>query len=556
MSKACMYLRLSRDDGDNLESNSIGNQRELIRAYAEREEITILKEFVDDGVSGATFNRNSFKRMMKALERKEYDTVIVKDLSRFGRDYIESGRYLQKVFPELGVRFISVNDNYDSDTSNMSDTHLILPIKNFINDSYCRDISTKVRSSQKTKRENGEFIGAFAPFGYKKDPKDKHKLLVDRKVSPIIVEIFHMKVMGYSSRAIARSLNERGKVTPLKHKENTGSSFQSGFNSKETKWDAKMVNRIITNGVYIGNLEQGKRKKLNYKSELEIKVLKEDWIVIENTHEPIVSETVFTLANKILKRDVANFKSEPAFFSGMLFCMDCKEPMVRRRYKVKDGYRISYICSSYNKKKGACTRHSIKETDLKVIIDELIRERIELHETLYEKINKMNIDDIKLNVEFDDLEREKSKYEMMRKTLYMDLEDGLIDEDEFESFRKIYLLKIKEVDREIAAKKEYAANLKEELKNKRDWLDDLKTSREIPELSRELLVTLVDKIEIGENNEIRVIFNDIDEVNYLESIIEKNTAGKVKKNSGIISFSAGTARMIEQDLGGVMYGTN
>lgn len=167
MSKACMYLRLSRDDGDTMESNSIGNQRELIRTYAEKEEITILKEFVDDGVSGATFKRAAFERMLKALEDGTYDTVIVKDLSRFGRDYIESGRYLQKVFPELGVRFISVNDNYDSEKSDVSDTHLILPIKNFINDSYCRDISTKVRSSLETKKRKGEFIGAFAPFGYK-----------------------------------------------------------------------------------------------------------------------------------------------------------------------------------------------------------------------------------------------------------------------------------------------------------------------------------------------------------------------------------------------------
>lgn len=554
MSKACMYLRLSRDDGDTMESNSIGNQRELIRTYAEKEEITILKEFVDDGVSGATFKRAAFERMLKALEDGTYDTVIVKDLSRFGRDYIESGRYLQKVFPELGVRFISVNDNYDSEKSDVSDTHLILPIKNFINDSYCRDISTKVRSSLETKKRKGEFIGAFAPFGYKKDPKDKHKLLIDRKVSPIVEEIFHLKVIGYSSRAIAKSLNDRGVVTPLKHKENIGSNFTSGFSNKNSKWDAKMVNRIVRNRVYVGNLEQGKRVKLNYKTDLEIKVDENDWIVIENSHDPIVSISEFRIANRILMRDTANTKGEPSFFAGMLFCKDCNEPMVRRKYKVKDGYKVTYICSTYNKEKGACTRHSIKEDELKSLLNYLVKDRIRLHESLYDEISMMNIDDIKLNVEFDDLTKEKNKYEMMRKTLYMDLEDGLIDEDEFESFRKTYLEKIKEVDNEIEAKKVYALNLKEKLKSKKDWFTDLKELREVPELSRELFVTLVDRVEIGEGKDIRVIFNDMEEIEFLRNIIrDKDTTTKPE----VISFSKETAKRLESEsLGGVIYGTN
>lgn len=164
MKKACMYLRLSKEDGEQSESNSISNQRQIIRSFAQANEIDVCYEYIDDGYSGANFNRPDFGRMIRDLEDGLFNTIIVKDLSRFGRDYIESGKYLQKVFPEKNIRFISVNDNYDSENADVSDTHLILPIRNFINDSYCRDISMKVKSSKEVKRKNGQFIGAFAPY--------------------------------------------------------------------------------------------------------------------------------------------------------------------------------------------------------------------------------------------------------------------------------------------------------------------------------------------------------------------------------------------------------
>lgn len=249
--------------------------------------------------------------MIRDLEDGLFNTIIVKDLSRFGRDYIESGKYLQKVFPKKNIRFISVNDNYDSENADVSDTHLILPIRNFINDSYCRDISMKVKSSKEVKRKNGQFIGAFAPFGYKKDVKDKHKLVVDTEVSHIVERIFQMKIDGYSSKAIADFLNSIGLATPSRHKENSGENFSTGFVVKNSKWDSKTVNRVIQNKVYIGVLEQGKTAKLNYKSKKEVKVSKEDWIITEDAHEGIVSKSVFALANKMLLRDVKRSKEKP-----------------------------------------------------------------------------------------------------------------------------------------------------------------------------------------------------------------------------------------------------
>ena len=288
MKKACMYLRLSKEDGEQSESNSISNQRQIIRSFAQANEIDVCYEYIDDGYSGANFNRPDFGRMIRDLEDGLFNTIIVKDLSRFGRDYIESGKYLQKVFPEKNIRFISVNDNYDSENADVSDTHLILPIRNFINDSYCRDISMKVKSSKEVKRKNGQFIGAFAPFGYKKDAGDKHKLVVDTEVSHIVERIFQMKIDGYSSKAIADFLNSIGLATQSRHKENSGENFSTGFVVKNSKWDSKTVNRVIQNKVYIGVLEQGKTAKLNCKSKKEVKVSKEDWIITEDAHEGIV----------------------------------------------------------------------------------------------------------------------------------------------------------------------------------------------------------------------------------------------------------------------------
>lgn len=293
MTQACIYLRLSRDDGDNVESNSIINQRSLLRDYARNHNFAIVEEFVDDGISGLIFNRPDFNRMMTMVDEKLIDTIIVKDLSRFGRDYIETGKYLQRIFPAMAIRFISVNDHYDSLTADTNETHLVMPIKSLINDSYCRDISTKVRSTQRAKRQKGEFIGAFAPYGYRKDDKQRNHLIVDEVIRPIIEKIFLLKLEGYSSNAIAGHLNETGVITPFQHKKSCQENFK-GFQGYANKWDVKMVNRILTNRIYIGILEQGKHTKLNYKSQKSLTVNPEDWVRVSDAHEAIISKTVRT----------------------------------------------------------------------------------------------------------------------------------------------------------------------------------------------------------------------------------------------------------------------
>ena len=457
--------------------------------------------------------------MIKDLEGGKFKTIIVKDLSRFGRDYIESGKYLQKIFPEKGIRFISINDNYDSENADVSDTHLILPIRNFINDSYCRDISMKVKSSKEVKRKNGEFIGAFAPFGYKKDDKDRHKLAVDKEVSHIIERIFNMKIEGYSSKAIADFLNSIGMVTPSKHKENSGDNFNTGFVVKAAKWDAKMINRVISNKVYIGVLEQGKTTKLNYKSKREIDVSKDDWIITENAHESIVSKTVFALANKMLLRDVKGNSDIPSILSGMLYCKDCKSPMVRRKVKSKDGYSIFYICSKYNNT-GQCSRHSIKEEHIINASIHVLNDYLEKYDELLKKVSKIDVSEFKFDVDFESLNSEKRKYERLRQSLYTDLEEGLITTEEFEKFRGIYLVKIREIEKQLITKQKIIEELKLKISAKDNVVLDIIPDTKSGKLDRLSLVSLIDYIEVGQDSAINFVFNNVETLNLLQAIVD------------------------------------
>lgn len=526
---ACMYLRLSREDGDSFESNSIHNQREIIKTFAKDHDLEIIAEYADDGYSGSNFDRPQFKKMIEDLKQNKFQTIIVKDLSRFGRDYIESGKYLQKIFPELGTRFISVNDNYDSDSADVSDTHLILPIRNFINDSYCRDISMKVKSAKAIKRKNGEFIGSFACFGYKKDVKDKHKLVVDESVRHIIERIFQMKIEGHSSKGIADFLNSIGEVTPAKHKERKEENFNCGFLSKKAKWDAKMINRIIENKVYIGTLEQGKTTKLNYKSKKEIEVNETDWIRHEKSHPAIVSESTFNLANKMVLRDVKQGKTEPFLLSGMVYCKDCHSPMIRRKVKSKDGYKVFYICSKHNLD-GSCTRHSIKEDEIINACQSAITDYVKRYESLIDKLKKLDIKELSIHVNFDDLINEKKRYETLRQSLYSDLEEELITTEEFERFRATYLGKIKEIEKQIKTKEAIVKELKENLNKDSHFLSEM-----IPEdtdtLTRMSLVSFIDQIEIGEEKEIHVVFNNVETMTLLETLVEEEKKAQDKEES-------------------------
>ena len=535
---AAMYLRLSRDDNDvgdvtdgkgnvKSESNSIGNQRELIRAYIhEQQDIELYDIYVDDGFSGSNFDRPEFKRMMSDIEAGRVNCVIVKDLSRFGRDYIESGRYIQKVFPALGVRFIALTDHYDSVHADAGESGIVLPVKNFINDSYCRDISTKVKSQLEAKRKNGEYIAPFALYGYRKADQNKNQLVIDEYAADIVRKIFEWKMDGMAVSAIAEKLNGLGVLSPKEYKKSIGSNYKGGFSGAVTSmWSSSTVKRILTNEAYLGHLIQGKTEKINYKLKKSVEKPKEDWIKIKDTHEAIISEDNFLIVQNLLKSDsrISPVTEKNSLFAGVLFCGDCGEQMIRRINRYKDTQKVYYICSTKNRGEG-CTRHSIEEEKLKRIMLESIRryanyfleEKRVFEKSLELETNFESI--VRYDTEIARLKQEQDKYYSLCSGLYEDLKCGIISKEEFERLHGEFKRKATEFEE---AQKKQEIMIKELFKNGVISAGRLKTMQdcaELREIDRHTLCSMVKEILVYEEQRIEIVFYYTDQYRIMSEV--------------------------------------
>ena len=530
--RVAMYLRLSQDDEKydkdfKAESNSISNQRLQIQDYIDKnEEMELAKEYVDDGYSGINFERPAFKEMMEDVITGSINCIIVKDLSRFGRDYIDSGRYLQRVFPSLDIRFIALNDNYDSFTASETEKNLVIPFKNFINDNYCRDTSAKVRSVCKVKRKQGQFISNYAPYGYEKDKEDKHKIVIDKEVEYVVRKIFSMKLEGYSSYSIAKHLNDNGIPSPMEHKKAKGIRYKTGFSTKAVaKWDTPSVNRILINEIYIGTLQQGKREKINYKLDKVVSKNKSDWIEIEDNHEAIIDPHDFEIVQKLLKCDIkAKTVGEKAdLFSGLLFCKDCNAQMTKKVDKRGKTPTVYYICSSYNRGHN-CSRHSIKQEELQRTVLEMIRHYIQYlgeYESVSEKIKEMEVSYElfqKIDKRQEYTKKNKAKFELLKSSLYQDLKEGIIAEEEFYDMREFYTNRIVESELILEKQSKEIARLYKKSLGNQNFLADIKKYQNIGTLERGLLVRLVDKIYVLEDKKIEIQFNYDETIEILDKL--------------------------------------
>lgn len=375
--KVGAYLRLSKEEYNNeKESNSIINQRQIIDNYVkEHKEYKLVDYYVDDGYSGTNFDRPEFQRMLEDIKNKKIDVIIIKDLSRLGRNYIETGNFVEVVFPAMGVSVISVDEKYEIDSSDYYGSDYV-SLKNLFNDMYAKDISKKVRSSLIVKKQNGEFVGKLAPYGYIKDLKDKHKFVVDKNVSHIIKKIFDMILDGKSRREVADFLNDNDILTPSEY-------LNININKDITvmkKWNSEMVNSILRNENYTGTLFQGKKRKLNYRVDKKIKIDKENWIVNENHHEAIISKKKFDKVQEILDRkSKVNKDGSIDIFSGVLKCKCCGSNMIKRTSKGKD----YYYCSNYYRTKKCENNKSISKS----ILEEYIKKELNITEVTRLNIN-------------------------------------------------------------------------------------------------------------------------------------------------------------------------
>lgn len=525
---ACVYARLSRDDGDKSESDSIVNQKALIRDFLKKyPEIHIVSEKADDGFSGVSFDRPAFKEMMDEIHSGKVNCVVVKDLSRFGRNYIEAGNYIEKVFPFLGVRFIAINDHYDSLERGQADS-LIIPFKNLINDSYSKDISVKIRSQFEIKRKKGEYVGAFVVYGYLKDPENKNRLIVDPYASEIVRSIFRWKTEGMSQSKIADRLNAEGVLSPLEYKHSLGIRMNRHFQvNRQAQWSPVAIDRILKNEIYTGVLIQGRRTTPNYKVKKVILKDQSEWVRIENAHEAIIDRSTFDNVQDTLARDIRTAPEQEVVYalSGYVKCADCRQNMIRKSYQRK-GRRYTYlVCSTHKSTKG-CSTHSISFQKLEQIVLQAVREQIaavmeaarmiEVVDSLPEQQRGI----LNYDAQVVRLKEEIERCEGFKLKLYENLQQGVISQEEYFLFKKSYTDKIEGAKKSIQKLQEEREELLDNSRERFQWMDVFKRYANLQELDREAVVELIEAVYVYSDKKVEVSFRYADEYSKVMRMLE------------------------------------
>ena len=542
--KVAIYLRLSKEDDDlscssgaKSESNSISNQRKLIYDFMKSHpELELYDEYKDDGKSGSNFDRAEFQRMMKDIEAGKVNCVVVKDQSRFGRDYIDVGKYKEKIFPKLGVRFITINEGYDSLSATSSDD-LAFTINSFVYDFYIRDISTKIRTNLTAKKQNGEYAGAFVAYGYVKDSNDKSKLVVDQFAADVVRDIFRWKIEGLSPQNIAVRLNELGIPSPAEYKKLSGSNYKTSFQtSSKAVWSHVSVRRILKNEIYLGVMIQGKRTTPNYKTKTVVTKAESEWLRVEGTHEAIISVRDFELVQELLRDDThcrAGDVTVPVY-AGRIYCGDCGATAVRKTVSYAGRRYVYYVCNANKHDKTVCSRHSIREDVLGQVIYQTVRHQIDLlldvdkalrqFENLSWEKHKLKQLDASIEIQ----EEVVRKNNTLRLGIYEDLRAGLLDRSEYESLKKELAERIAEATAAIEKLNKEKREILDGVSKQQSWIEQFRQYENVTELTRPMVIHLIERINIFEDSNIEIVFrhrNQIEEI--LQFISEQTTDKKV-----------------------------
>ena len=527
------YIRLSKEDlkkGKD-DSNSVKNQRDLLNDFYQKhiEEFESVSEYVDDGHTGTDANREDFQRLLADVMSGKINCVVVKDLSRFARNYSDAGSLIDNLFVQMGVRFISLAENVDSFTNPDSVSNIIVPITNVMNDNYCYQTSKKIRQVFDYKRRNGQYIGAFAPYGYIKHPKDKHKLIVDPDAAETVKLIFSLFLQGTSKRAIALHLNEHGVPSPSAYKLLKGLPVSTrGYD--EPMWGGRMIHAILTNPTYTGDLAQGRSRVKSYKVHQIETVPREEWVEVAGTHEAIIDYETFDKVQALLKRDTRTSPEgrKVHLFSGFLKCADCGRAVTRC---VSKNNHVYYACSTYkNRSRTACTMHSIKHERLEAAVLFGIQYQVHLAVSYSEAIARINSAPTKKSQSFrlDELitakEKELAKITRYKQSLYQDWKDGEITQQDYRSMKADYeqqVAALSDVLKRLTAERAELAN---GVDNEHPALVAFMKYQNIDKLTREALIDLVDHIKVYENGNISVKCKFADEFRKIAEYIEINTS--------------------------------
>lgn len=522
-----LYARLSKDDDLVGDSNSIVHQKEILAKYAKEHGFTNIEFYVDDGFSGTNFNRPDFQRMMADAEEGKISTVIVKDMSRFGRDYIMVGYYTEIYFSNLNIRFIAINDNVDSNIQTEND---LTPFKNVFNEWYARDTSKKIRAVFKAKGNSGKHLSTNPPFGYKKDPNDKDKWIIDDEAAATVRRIFQMYVDGYRISEIGHKLTEEKVETPILYYMNRGIKTNARSEYPEI-WDSMSIKYILDQTAYAGHTVNFQTAVKSYKTKKQIRLPKEDWIIYRNTQEPIIDEKTFETVQQMRKVKRARTKyNEPNMFSGLLYCADCGNHLTIQRV-ARNRKMDNFSCATYRKKKkGLCSCHRILVSDLETIVKEDLQkvcEYVLFHEKEFtdEYLSGSKKETVKFQsktkAELKRLSERQEEIGKIIRKLYEDNVNSRITDERFDFLAKSYEYEGNELKTNIQELKNALASSVQNEEKLSKFLKVVKSYTEIEELTPEILNSFIEKIYIGETEkydgrkmqEVEIIYKFIGAIN-------------------------------------------
>ena len=536
-----IYVRLSiENSGKDDDGDSIANQISFCKAYlAEHTDLKLYDIYEDNGEKGTNFDRPAFKRMMDDIRGGKVKCVLVKDLSRFGRDYIEAGEYLEKIFPFMGIRFISITDGYDSLTCDDAEGALMIPLKNMINDVYAKDISRKIITSFRARQEKGEFLPAFAPYGYVKSKEVAYRYEIDQETAPYVRMIFEWKAEGVSHNEICKRLNDMGAVTPARRKVDLGIWRAEKY--KHTVWHGRTIIDIMKNPTYTGCIVYGRIPKSLYEGIKMHRAPEEEWRYVPDAHEPIISQELFDKVQKMFADRAEKFKAKmdenaplrelvTNHFKGKIYCGDCGKRMrfvkpTDKRYPVDQEHAV-YVCGGYlDSGYSRCSRHSIRYPVVADAVLAAINIQLELALKQEQLIRQMRgsvkeknlIDKYVGRINY--LSQELKKLNGKREALFENFAEGILDEEEYQFAKKKYDEEAKEIEKKLTVEKAKKVQLDDILSLSNEWLVAIHKAENVTEIDAGLVKHLVSSVKIFEDNRVEVELNSGDQRNILNRII-------------------------------------
>ena len=533
--RAAAYARLSVEDSGKPGADTIEGQKSLLLRFIEKDPtLTLYGLFCDNGQTGTDFQRPEFEKLMEAVKCGEVDCIVVKDLSRFGRNYKETGNYLERIFPFLGVRFIAVNDGFDTLTAQRGADGYLVPLKNLINEVYSKDISKKSGSALAAKQKNGDFIGAWAPYGYRKCPDDPHKLEPDEATAPVVRQIFRWRAEGIGVTQIARRLNDEGVPSPSAYLYNTGVCKTEKYNG--VIWYVQTVKNILSRQVYIGHMVQGTKRQSFYENRGQYMKPREDWIVVENTHEPLIDRETFDKVQELAQRKKTEYfdnlgrfthlKTTENILKGLVYCADCKRPLVRYKnvsHEKKLWY--TFICQTHTNDITSCPKKNIREDVLIPMLLQAIQTQIALAadmEAIVRRLNgspKYKKQTATLQGRLDAAKRALKRCNGLYDSLYQSYVDQLMTEQEYMTLKRRYKAEAEEAERLIEAlTRRKAAEAAHTPEN--PFLAAFGSFRGADVLTKEMAQALIERVYVDGDSNIEIVFRYRDEYKELCTYLE------------------------------------